>query len=181
MSDRQRLLLRARITLPLVRSRSATRTRPLYSRGDRVILFQSLGLGGARTGDCALRLGRLLSDGRLVVLPATGQSQEATAQQCEAQSAGEQPHDEYDSPPCSIDRLVHWCIPSGHQDEHRCSKVKLGRMGDYPPYGPIPEAGLPPPGLRAPPSRNDHPGPLFMLREPRQGGKAERIIGFCWS
>ena len=97
-SDRQRLLLRARITGALVRSRSATRTRPLYSRGDLVILFLSLGLGGARTGDCSLRLGRLLLDGRLVVFPATGQPQEAKAQQSKAQSTGEQPHDEYDSP-----------------------------------------------------------------------------------
>jgi hypothetical protein len=82
----------------LVRSRSATRTRPLYSRGDLVILFLSLGLGAARTGDCSLRLGRLLVDGRLVVFTATGQPQEAKAQQSKAQSTGEQPHDEYDCP-----------------------------------------------------------------------------------
>jgi len=97
-SDRQRLPLRARITGALVRSRSATRTRPLYSRGDLVILFLSLGLGAARTGDCSLRLGRLLVDGRLVVFTATGQPQEAKAQQSKAQSTGEQPHDEYDCP-----------------------------------------------------------------------------------
>ena len=75
-----------------------TRTHPLYSIGDLVILFLSLGLGAASTGDCFLRLGRLLVDGRLVVFPATGQPQEAKAQQSKAQSTCEQPHDEYDSP-----------------------------------------------------------------------------------
>jgi hypothetical protein len=107
-SDRQRLLLRAWITGALVRSRSATRTRPLYSRGDLVILFLSLGLGGARPGDCSLRLGRLLFDGRLVVFPATGQPQEAKAQQSKAQSTGEQPHDEYDSPQKWARRRLKW-------------------------------------------------------------------------
>ena len=96
-SDRQRLP-RAGIAGALVRSRSATHTRPRDSRGDLEILFLSLGLGGARTGDCSLRLGRLLLDGRLVVFRATGQPQEAKAQQSKAQSIGEHPHDEYDSP-----------------------------------------------------------------------------------
>jgi hypothetical protein len=87
-----RRLLRARITGASVRSGSAPRTRPGYSRRDLVILFQSLGLGGARTGDCSLRLGRLFLDGRLVVLPATSQPQEAKAQQSKAQPTGEHPH-----------------------------------------------------------------------------------------
>jgi len=110
-SDRQRLPPRARITLPLVRSRSATRTGPLYSRGDLEILFLSLGLGGARTGDCSLRLGRLLVDGRLVVFPATGRPQEAKAQQSKAQSTGEQPHDAYDSPQIRRSRRARSALP----------------------------------------------------------------------
>jgi hypothetical protein len=91
-SDRQRLLLRSRITATF------TRTHPPYSIGDPVILFLSLGPGAASTGDRFFRPGRLLVDGRLVVFPATGQPQEAKAQQSKAQSTGEQPHDEYDSP-----------------------------------------------------------------------------------
>jgi hypothetical protein len=35
----------------------------------------------------------------------------------------------------------------------------------------------PTPGLRGRPSRDDHAWPTFMLREPRQGGKAQRITG----
>src|SRR5271169_558477 len=93
-----KLPLRSRITGALVRSRSATRTRPLYSRRDLEIRFLSLGLGGARPGDCSLRLGRLLPDGRLVVFTAPGQPQEGKAQQCKARSTGEQPHDQYPSP-----------------------------------------------------------------------------------
>jgi hypothetical protein len=57
-------------------------------------LFQGLGLGGARTGDRPLRIGRLRLDERLVVFRATGQPQEANAQQSKAQSSREQPHDE---------------------------------------------------------------------------------------
>ena len=106
--DHQRLLPLARITGALVRSRSATHTRPLHSRGDLVILVLSLGLGGARTGDCSLRLGRLRLDGRLVVFRATGQPQEAKAQQSKAQSTGEQPHDEYDSPREWARRRLKW-------------------------------------------------------------------------
>jgi hypothetical protein len=107
-SDRQRLPPRARITGASVRSRSANRTRPLYSRGDLEILFLSLGLGTARTGDCTLRPGRLLFDGRLVVFPATGQPQEAKAQQSKAQCTGEQPHDEYAPPQEWARRRLKW-------------------------------------------------------------------------
>jgi hypothetical protein len=92
------LLGRARIPGDAsIRSRSASGTHPLYSRGDLVILFLRLGLGGARPRDCSFHLGRLLFDGRLVVFLATGQPQEAKAQQSKAQSTCDHPHDEYDS------------------------------------------------------------------------------------
>jgi hypothetical protein len=45
------------------------------------------------------------------------------------------------------------------------------------PTGRSHKVGFPPPGLRIRPSRDDHAGPLFMLLEPRQGGKAQRFIG----
>ena len=130
------------------------RTRPLYSRGDLVILFLSLGLGGARTGDCSLRLGRLLLDGRLVVFRATGQPQEAKAQQSKAQSTGEQPHDEYDSPRKWARRRLKWrkrdqeSITRSARLTRACSRMLRKAMP-----APTPQVGFRRPGLRVGPPR----------------------------
>src|SRR5271166_5453334 len=97
-SDR-RSLPRARITAALVGPGSGGHSRSApHARRDLVILFLSLGLGGARTGDRSLGRGRLLLDGRLVVFRATGHPQEASAQQSKAHSIGEQLHDACLSP-----------------------------------------------------------------------------------
>src|SRR5262249_53073224 len=106
-SDRQRLPhLRAGITFALVRSRSARRARPLNPGGDLVILFLSLGLSGARTGDCPLRPGRLLLDGGLVVFPAAGRPQEAIAQQSDARY-----HARREPSPAASRSLRHAALP----------------------------------------------------------------------
>jgi hypothetical protein len=55
--------------------------------------------------------------------------------------------------------------------------LRLGRRGNSPPYGPTPQVEFRAPGSRGWPSRDDPAGLLFMLLEPRQGGKAGRIIG----
>ena len=147
----------ARITGALVRSRSVRVPAPGL-RGDLVILFLSLGLGGARTGDGSLRLGRLLLDGRLVVFPATGQPQEAKAQQSKAQSTGEQPHDEYDSPQEWARRRSN-CIPQP-------SRLRVGRLGRTGTVVGVRSGGAPRlHGRRIPPSRRSA-GPLFMLLSP---------------
>ncbi len=159
-SNPQRLRLLARITRALVRYRAGTHTGPSDSWGDLVILSLILRLGGARTGDGSLRLGRLLLDGRLVVFLATGEPQQARDQESKAQSTGDYPHDEYSSPQkWAPRRLIVEEVGAGTHHSPLCNSTRAtpsaGR-GTPRPTGRPHWWGSPPAGVRGQPSGNDH-------------------------